>query len=224
MAFAKRPFSICLLWLLAGVAAISAAWQFDTSVDTALDVTKNQSLHHVAWWCSELAQGWVPAAAGIFLSAVFLLVRQPLIAAKIFFVALTSDLTGLAALILRILVGRTRPLADVPQGIYGLCYHGHWIIGKYQFSSFPSGHSATAVGLAAAAWLVDSRWGAPATIYALLVMWSRIALQCHHLSDVIASVVLSIPIAIWSKKILLPFIQSQFTNLSSQRFKNSIMH
>jgi membrane-associated phospholipid phosphatase len=217
MALAKRPFSISFLWLLAGALAISVTWTFDTSVDTALDVTKNPPLHHMAWWCSELAQGWVPAAAGIFVCVVFLVVRRAVVAAKIFFVVLTCELTGLAALILRILVGRTRPLADVPQGIYGLCYHGHWIIGKYEFSSFPSGHSATAVGLAAAAWLVDCRWGPLASIYALLVMWSRIALQCHHLSDVIASVVLSIPIAILSKKFLLPPIQSQFSNFSSQR-------
>jgi membrane-associated phospholipid phosphatase len=210
MAFSKRPFPIFLLWLLAGTLAIGVAWTLDSSVDTALDASKNPSLHELAWWCSKLGEGWVPAVAGIFFAVFFVLIHRPSLGAKIFFVVVTCELTGLAALILRIFIGRTRPLANVPQGIYGIWYHGHWIIGKYQFSSLPSGHSATAAGLAAAAWLVHKGWGAVATLYALLVMWSRIALQCHHLSDVVASTVLSIPLAVLCKNVLLPAIESQF--------------
>lgn len=43
-------------------------------------------------------------------------------------------------------------------------------------------------------------------------MWLRIALQEHHLSDVLASVVLAIPLAIRLKKILLPFLEFHFGN------------
>jgi membrane-associated phospholipid phosphatase len=139
-----------------------------------------------------------------------LFLNRPGVAAKIIFVMLTCELTGLAALILRVFIGRTRPTASLPQGFYGVWHDGHWIMGKYQFSSFPSGHSATAVGLAAAVWLVHRGWGAVAAVYALLVMWSRIALQCHHLSDVIASTVLAIPLAVLSKKMLLPPLEYQF--------------
>ncbi|HEV2453062.1 MAG TPA: phosphatase PAP2 family protein, partial [Verrucomicrobiae bacterium] len=139
---------------------------------------------------------------------------RPAVAAKIVFVVLTCEFTGLVALILRIFIGRARPLADVPQGIYGVWYHGHWIIGKYEFSSLPSGHSATAVGLAAAAWIVDKRWGAVAVVYALLVMWSRVALQCHHLSDVVASAVLSIPLAVLCKKVIWGPIELRFVEAS----------
>ncbi|HEY1788654.1 MAG TPA: phosphatase PAP2 family protein [Verrucomicrobiae bacterium] len=219
MGFLKRPLPVSLLWLLAGTLAIGMAWTLDSPVDRALDVTQNPSLHELAWWCSKLAEGWVPAVAGIFLAVLFVLAHRPAIGAKIFFVVLTCEITGLAALILRILVGRTRPLANVPQGIYGVWYHGHWIIGKYQFSSFPSGHSATAVGLAAAAWMVHNGLGAVATLYALLVMWSRIALQCHHLSDVVASTVLSIPLAILCKNVLLPTIETQFANFRHDSLK-----
>jgi membrane-associated phospholipid phosphatase len=135
------------------------------------------------------------------------------VAARIFFVALTSELTGLAATILRVLFGRTRPLAHAPQGFYGVWHDGHWILGKYDFSSFPSGHAATAVGLAAAAWLVHRGWGAVVVVYALAVVWSRMALQCHHLSDVLASAVLSIALAVWLKPLLLPSLETQFGRL-----------
>lgn len=214
MAAPLKPRKTPLPWLLAGVAAVALAWPFDNRVDAALDVTNQPYWHEVAWWCSKIGEGWVVAAAGIILAVISFFANRPRIAANIFFIALTSELTGLAGLILRVLSGRTRPSNhDVPQGFYGVWHDGHWIIGKFQFSAFPSGHAATAVGLAAAAWLVHRGWGAVAAVYALAVMWSRLALQCHHLSDVVASAMLAIPLAMLSKKVLLPSVEFQFGNL-----------
>jgi len=51
-------------------------------------------------------------------------------------------------------------------------------------------------------------------LYAAAVMWSRIALQCHHLSDVAASTLLSIPLAMILKPLLLPSVEFQLGNLS----------
>jgi membrane-associated phospholipid phosphatase len=208
----KSPW-IYLFWLLAGAAAVALAWPFDQGVDRALDVSHDPLLHRFAWWCSKLGEGWVPALAGVLVAVLFLLLNRPWAAAWAIFVMLTCEITGLAGLILRILIGRTRPLAHEPQGFYGIWHNGHWIIGKYEFSAFPSGHAATAVGLAAAAWLVHRGWGAVAGVYALLVMWSRIALQAHHLSDVVASAMLAIPLAILCRRILLPTLEFQFINL-----------
>jgi membrane-associated phospholipid phosphatase len=203
-----------LLRLLACGAALALAWLLDNRVDAALDATNRPALKNFAWWCSKLGEGWVIGAAGIFLAFVFFVAKRPSVAAKIFFVALTSELTGLAATILRVLFGRTRPSNhEVPQGFYGVWHDGHWIIGKFAFSSFPSGHAGSAVGLAAAAWLLHRGWGAVAAVYALAVMWSRIALQCHHLSDVVASALLAIPLALLLKKVLLVSVEFQFGNL-----------
>jgi membrane-associated phospholipid phosphatase len=201
-------------WLLAGAAAIALAWRLDNRVDAALTVPSKTDLHQLASWCSKIGEGWVVAAWGIFCAIIFLLANRPTLAAKIFFVALTSEIAGLAADILRVLFGRTRPSnLEVPQGFYALWHGGHWIAGQARFSSFPSGHAATAVGLAAAAWLCHRGWGAVAAVYALAVMWSRIALQAHHLSDVVASTVLAVPLAIMLKRVLLPSVEFQFGNL-----------
>jgi len=202
------------LWLLAGLVVVVVAFILDNRVDAALDATRNPALKNFAGWCSKIGEGWVPAAVGFFFAAVFLIFRRPVVAAKIFFVMLTCELTGLAATILRVIFGRTRPLNhEVAQGFYGVWYDGHWIIGKFAYSSFPSGHAATAVGLAAAAWLVHRGWGVVALLYALAVIWSRVALECHHLSDVLASTVLSIALAVWLKPLLLPSVEFQFGNL-----------
>ena len=116
------------------------------------------------------------------------------------------------------LVGRTRPgihgPANVAPGFYGVWHDGHFILGQAAFSAFPSGHSAVAAGLAAAATLADKRWGAVAWIYAFAVMWSRVALQWHHLSDVLASAVLALPLAWLLKKFLAPTIEWHCENFS----------
>ncbi len=202
-------------WLFAAAAAIALAWLLDNRVDALLDVAVQKTpWHTVAGWCSKLGEGWVIAVWGIAGAIIFLLLNRPQLAAKIFFVALTSELTGLAATILRVLFGRTRPSNhDVPPGFYGVWHDGHWLIGQFKYSSFPSGHAASAAGLAAAAWLLHRGWGAVAAVYAVAVMWSRIALECHHLSDVVASTVLSIPLAMMLKPLLLPSLEFQAGNL-----------
>jgi membrane-associated phospholipid phosphatase len=201
-------------WLLAGAAVVGAAFLLDDRVVTALDVTQDPALKQFAKICSEAGEGWVIAVVGILFSLVYFFLRKPQVAARIFFVALTSELVGLASVFLRLTFGRARPLNhDVPPGFYGLWHDGHWIAGQFKFSSFPSGHAATAAGLVAAAWLLTRRWALALMPYALLVMWSRIALECHHLSDVLASTMLAIVMAVWLKPLLLPLVEFQFTNL-----------
>jgi membrane-associated phospholipid phosphatase len=219
MALPQKPSTFLLLWLLAGAVGIALAWSLDNPIDNALDAANNPPLHQFAQWCSRLGEGWAPALAGIFFTIVFILLRRPMVAAKIVFVVLTCEFTGLVAIILRLFAGRTRPNAGLPQGFYGMWHNGHWIMGRYEFSAFPSGHAATAVGLAAAAWMVHRGWGAVAALFALAVMWSRVALQAHHLSDVVASVVLAIPLAMLSKKVLLQSLEFHFGNLEQARRK-----
>jgi undecaprenyl-diphosphatase len=204
------------LWLLAGAAAVAGAFFLDDRADAALDATKNPALNNFAWWCSKLGEGEIVGGAGILFAGIYFFLNRPRVAAEIFFVAVASLLTGLAGTVLRVLIGRTRPgihgPAGVPAGFYGVWHDGHWIIGKAAFSAFPSGHAAVAVGLAAAAWLVHRGWGTVAAVYALAVMWSRVALQWHHLSDVLASAVLAIPLAVLLKKLLSPSVEFQFDN------------
>ena len=201
-------------WLLAGAAAVAGAFFLDQRVDAALDVTNHPAANHFAWWCSKLGEGQIVGGAGVFLSAMFLVLRRTRVAADIFFVTAASLLIGLAGTIVRILVGRTRPELHGPpgvaQGFYGVWHDGHWIIGKAAFSAFPSGHAALAVGLAASVWLLHRGWGLVAAIYALAVMWSRVALQWHHLSDVVASAVLAVALALVMRKFLRPTVEFQF--------------
>lgn len=206
----------CWLWLIAGAVLVAAMFPLDDAVDGALVVAASSPWHKVAWWCSKLGEGWVVGGAAILLAAIFWWQKKPQLAANIFFVGFASEIAGLAALMLRLLFCRTRPTAPLPQGFYAWSHDGHWLIGKYQFSSFPSGHAATAVGLVAAAWLVNRGWGMATLVYALAVMWSRIALSCHHLSDVVASAILSVVVAQLLKKYFAPRNEKFFTRLMNR--------
>jgi membrane-associated phospholipid phosphatase len=117
-------------------------------------------------------------------------------------------LTGLGSTIIRTTVGRTRPTATAPQGFYGLRYHSQWIMGQYDFASFPSGHTATWAGLAGAAWFYRRRWGVAFLAAGLAVAWSRMALGCHHFSDVTASVVWGLGVGSWVSHRLAPAINT----------------
>ncbi len=108
------------LSLLAGAIVVAGLWPLDGFVDAALDVNNNPALHSLALWCSKIGEGWVVAAGGVSFAVLFLLLHRPQLAARIFFVGLVSLLTGLAADILRVVFGRTRPLAHVPQGFLWL--------------------------------------------------------------------------------------------------------
>ena len=100
---------------------------------------------------------------------------------------LSSCLSGLVATTIRSTTGRTRPFAKEPQGWYGIRYNSQWLIGKYDYGSFPSGHTGTAMGFAGVLLLGVRRWKLPAVLLGVLMAWSRVFLGCHHFSDVVVS-------------------------------------
>ena len=141
---------------------------------------------------------WPPLlAAGAVCVVILHLLRRFEASRLLLLVLIAGMLTGFSATVIRSVTGRTRPNAEAPQGFYGLRYNSRWIVGKYEFGSFPSGHTATVAGLAVAAWLVNRRFGVAAAIFGAAVAWSRMALHCHHFSDVVASVVLAFFLSPW---------------------------
>jgi len=175
-----------------GVSIIGLAFLLDDTAARFLQLQSNHLPRRFAGWASRLGEGWVIATVGLLLTAWFWMRRRVDAARLVFLVSTVALLTGATATVMRSLIGRTRPNAHVPQGIYGVWHNSHWIIGQYQFGAFPSGHAATVVGLAAAVWVINRKWGIAAAFYAALVSWSRLAKGSHHFSDVVASAVLGI--------------------------------
>ena len=107
----------------------------------------------------------------------------------VFAVALGCLIGGVMTLTIRCTTGRTRPSASVEQGWYGLRHEGKWLVGSYDYNAFPSGHTGGAAGFAAV--LLFRRrpgWGYALLALPLAVGFSRIYLDRHRLSDVMAAI------------------------------------
>lgn len=101
-----------------------------------------------------------------------------------------TALAGVAVNIPRSLTGRARPSNQEAQGWFGVRHEGQWLIGRPAYNSFPSGHTATAAGLAFATVLCFRRRGWLILVGAVAVGASRILVSAHHFSDVVAGFLL----------------------------------
>jgi membrane-associated phospholipid phosphatase len=180
-----------------GAALCAASFLFDNAVVAWVDAHRDPGL---------IAAGWFFTKWGDFLPIVGLLLLVLLVAwlmkrrfvVRLVLLMLSSAVIGgLVANVFRLLSGRTRPLAKVPPGWYGLKDHGAWIVGKFDYSSFPSAHTAVAFSCVVPLWLLlppRLRWliAFPATLLAASIGVARMVIDAHHLSDVVTSVWLGI--------------------------------
>lgn len=104
------------------------------------------------------------------------------------FLFISVAAAGLAADILKLLLGRMRPKLLFSGGLYGftgLAWRpDHW--------SFPSGHTATIAALAAALWWLWPRHLLFYVLVAAIVAASRIAVGAHYPSDVAAGALVAV--------------------------------
>lgn len=110
---------------------------------------------------------------------------------------IASTVAGILANTSRLTTGRVRPrdTEDIAKGFYGPFHNGGFTIGNSKYNSFPSGHTATAVGFAAVLLFARPLLGVLAMLAAGAVAWSRMALGAHYLSDVVVATVLAIVVA-----------------------------
>ena len=104
--------------------------------------------------------------------------------------------SGLIVDILKFIFGRSRPKLYLEQGIYGFHFFGT----EHLYFSFPSGHSATAFSLAVGITTLFPRYAYIALSVAALVAFSRMAVDAHYLSDIVAGSYIGAVFAIWVKE------------------------
>jgi membrane-associated phospholipid phosphatase len=93
-------------------------------------------------------------------------------------------LCGGAANVLRPLLGRARPNAQVQPGFYGPSLSA-------RYHSCPSGHTATAFGAGVPVLVAIPPLGVPVIIVAGAVAWSRFHNRAHHPSDIFFSILIA---------------------------------
>lgn len=108
---------------------------------------------------------------------------------------LCACLSGLCANVIRSATGRPRPSTKAEDRLHGPSFSS-------AYQALPSAHTATAFGGALPVLLSAPVMGTPLTLVAAGVGWSRMQLNRHHLTDVLASVLLSflfsLPLTRWA--------------------------
>ena len=101
---------------------------------------------------------------------------------------LACAIAGAATRVVKIAAGRARPSVQVDSG-----WNGPRLSSKYH--AFPSGHTAASSAFFAVLAVASWRAGAVFLPVVLLIAFSRMYVGAHHLSDVVAAVVLGWAVA-----------------------------
>jgi len=120
-----------------------------------------------------------------------------LTAYRALFIFVVVAASGILTDVIKVICGRARPKLLFADNIYGFT----WGATQADYWSFPSGHATTAAALAAALFLLWPRGLPLYVVAALLVMASRIILDAHYTSDVIAGAAIGIATA-WATSLV----------------------
>jgi membrane-associated phospholipid phosphatase len=184
---------VLLATLLLCIVVLGLMWTQDkvwlAEIQT-ISCEHNAKIHNWAEWFSAVGNFWYfngPILGGLLLWSWW---RRSAYLRRLAVITLVGTLlTGSIGLIVRSVSGRPRPTAQRADGFYGPSP-------SYQMQAFPSGHAAAVFGTAIPILLGHPLAGAPLTAAASTVGWSRLYLNRHHPTDVIASLLLAILVSI----------------------------
>jgi membrane-associated phospholipid phosphatase len=130
-------------------------------------------------------------AAGLLLF-VFYRRNRPITASRGLFLFTSVAVSGIVADIIKFIAGRTRPSLYFSEKLYFFDFFRT----ETEWTSFPSGHSATAFSAAIVLATVYPRWRSVLYFTAGMIAFSRIVLARHYISDVLVGSFLGIVTAI----------------------------
>lgn len=178
--FRSSTWVLLLVAVIGGVGALWALAWLDPLFREAIAPWRTPAFVSVMKAVTTLGEGWLLGVAVLVMAWIASrfgrrdLVRAGLVAVP----ALIAS--GLIARVVKILIGRARP-DTVVDGL------GHWTPSfSSAFNSFPSGHATSAFTLAAVLAAVLPSWRGALYASAAVIAFSRVAVDAHFLSDVVA--------------------------------------
>ncbi len=152
---------------------------FDLPVATYFQNLKGNGLYAFFHFLTEFGKAeyfLVPAAGFYFYNK-----KKDISASlKAGFVFVSVALSGIIVLLIKIIGGRFRPEMYFKEEAFGFDFFHI----SHTMTSFPSGHSATALGGAAALALLFSKYRVPFYLFGLAIMISRVIVVRHFPSDI----------------------------------------
>jgi membrane-associated phospholipid phosphatase len=115
---------------------------------------------------------------------------------------IASTISGAIVDSTRLLTGRARPNnTQAAHEWNGLWQGSEFLLFKNKYHSFPSGHTGAAFAFFGVPFFANRRYGWGVLFAAAAIAWSRIYLNVHHLSDVMAGAFVGLMIAflVWER-------------------------
>jgi membrane-associated phospholipid phosphatase len=198
-----RPWFDLILWLMVLLVVAGLGFYFDPMIVRSIAGHQIPWLERLAGLLSKFGD-WPELMAYALIGLVaFALARKRSLAKLFLCMMIAGTLAGGVTNAVRLLSGRARPNnLTVAPGWYGLWYRGEFLLWKYKFHSFPSGHTATAFAyFGVIGFAYRRRWAWSFLAAAGLIGWSRLYINAHFFSDVLVGIVVGLFFArlTWSR-------------------------
>ncbi len=186
----RNPWFIAA-WL--GLMIISYLW-IDLPLAVFFQQHANSITVHIAQGVTQWGKSsfYLVALVGLFCFARWIK-PMPHWQMRSVFLATCIALPGILCLLLKVLLGRARPIEWLQHGEYGF----YWFKIQASFLSFPSGHTVTITGLMFGLCYLFPRYWTAWLIILITVAFSRVIVTAHYLSDIMAGMLLAVLTVMW---------------------------
>lgn len=120
-------------------------------------------------------------------------IKNPRWGNRMILVLVSIPLAGVVCGVIKLILGRSRPELLFSEHVYAFTFHG-W---SYLYTSFPSNHATTAGAICGAFSAFYPRWSIPLMLLGLVIGLSRVVLNAHFFTDVIAGLTIGLISSQW---------------------------
>jgi len=171
-----------LLWmsLLIVIAAIISYVFFDLPIAIYFYSLKNGLINKGFKIITKLGtSGWILIPS--FLIFIIFRRKKEKFAQRALYLFCTVAISGIIVNIIKVITGRFRPKVYFKDGLYGFDF----LHIDYEYLSFPSGHSATALSAMIAFGILWPKFRIHFLFAGIVIALSRVIITSHYLSDVL---------------------------------------
>jgi membrane-associated phospholipid phosphatase len=187
-----------VFWILlvVGIAVCGLSFFLDQSVIDWVQAHSVKGIVRFAGYVSNFGDWPELMAYGLGGLGIAYLARNKRVRRVIIYMMIAGTLSGAVVNSVRVLSGRARPNnTEATQEWNGLWHDGQLLLFKNKYHAFPSGHTGTAFAFFGVAAFNRRPFGWLYLIPAMLIGWSRIQVNAHHLSDVLTGMVVGLAVA-----------------------------
>jgi membrane-associated phospholipid phosphatase len=188
--------------LIAGILLCGLSFFFDQIVIEWVKSHDSRSFKHLAGFLSRWGDWPELMLFGCVGFALAWLTRSRVGCRVLLCMMIASTISGAIVNSVRLVTGRARPNnTEATREWNGLWQDGKFLLFKSKYHSFPSGHTGAAFAFFGVPLFADRRHGWWALFAAAAIAWSRIYLNVHHLSDVMAGALIGLLAAffVWER-------------------------